>query len=87
MVLIKKTIKSIIKPLKHICNQSLKNGCVPRKMEIAKVIPLFKNGNRNHFTNYRPITLLPQFSKILEKVFDKRLEIFTDKHKLINDEA
>ena len=34
-------------------------------MKIARVIPLFKNGNINEFTNYRPISLLSQFSKIL----------------------
>jgi len=39
----------------------------------AKVIPLYKNGSKHHFTNYRPVSLLPQFSKILEKVFNNRL--------------
>ena len=40
-------------------------------MKIAKVVPLFKSGEKNVFTNYRPISLLPQFSKILEKLYMK----------------
>ena len=41
-------------------------------MKIAKVIPLYKTGDKYHFTNYRPVSLLPKFSKILEKLFADR---------------
>ena len=51
----------------------------------AKVIPLFKSGNKHHFTNNRPVSLLPQFSKILEKLFNNRLDKFIDKHKLLTE--
>ena len=47
-------------------------------MKIARVIPLFKNGNANDFTNYRPISLLSQFSKILEKIFYNRMMSFIE---------
>ena len=47
-------------------------------MKIARVIPLFKNGNANDFTNYRPISLLSQFSKILEKIFHNRMMSFIE---------
>lgn len=53
-------------------------------MKIAKVIPLYKTGNK-HFTNYRPISLLPQFSKIPEKLFNNRLDTFIVKHKFLSD--
>lgn len=85
IALVKQVINNILTPLTHVCNLSLKYGYVPRKMKIAKVIPLFKNGNIHHYTNYRPISLLPQFSKILEKIFDVRLQKFIDKYKLINE--
>ena len=56
-------------PLKHIFNLSLLNGVFPDSMKIARVIPLFQSGNTKEFSNYRPISLLPQFSKILEKMY------------------
>ena len=54
-------------------------------MKIARVIPLFKAGNNNVFTNYRPVSILPQFSKILEKIFNNRLDNFIEKHKILTD--
>ena len=45
-------------------------------MKIAKVIPMFKSGTKTEVTNYRPISLLPQFSKILEKLFLTRINSF-----------
>ena len=67
MCLIKKLIPYIVVPLKHILNLSLQNGVFPDSIKIARVIPLFKSGNTKEFSNYRPILLLPQFSKILEQ--------------------
>ncbi len=82
---VKRVIEGISKPLTHICNLSFQTGQFPNKMKTAKVIPMYKSGNKHHFTNYRPISLLPQFSKILEKAFNDRLCNFLDKHKLLND--
>ena len=42
-------------------------------MKLAKIIPVFKSSDRFKFSNYRPISLLSQFSKILETIFNKRL--------------
>ena len=72
-------IDGITKPFTYICNLSFQTGTFPNKMKIAKVIPLYKSGNKHHFTNYRPVSLLPQFSKILEKLFNNRLDNFIDK--------
>uniref|UniRef100_A0A672GN57 Reverse transcriptase domain-containing protein n=1 Tax=Salarias fasciatus TaxID=181472 RepID=A0A672GN57_SALFA len=54
-------------------------------MKIAKVIPLFKKGNKNDVSNYRPISLLPQLSKILEKLFVIRLNKFIVKHNILSN--
>lgn len=64
---------------------SLQTGKFPTKMKISKVIPVCESGARHQFTNYRPVSLLSQFSKILEKVFVNRLDKFIDKHKILTD--
>ena len=83
MSLIKEIFKFICKPFTDICNKSFLNGVFPDKMKIAKVIPLFKSGENDTFTNYRPVSLLPQFSKILEKLFNNRLEKFLEMNELL----
>ena len=65
--IIQKTIDEIAIPITHIINQSLASGLVPDKLKISKIIPIFKSGNNKHFNNYRPISILPPISKILEK--------------------
>ena len=61
-------INEIISPLTYILNQSLFRGKVPQKMKIAKVIPIFKKGQKDSVNNYRPISLLTSISKILERL-------------------
>ena len=50
-----------MEPITYIVNSSLSTGVVPHGMKIAKVIPIFKNGDRTHFNNYRPISILYGF--------------------------
>ena len=72
----------------HVCSTSFEHGhdgVFPDNMKVAKVVPLFKAGDRSVFSNYRPISLLPQFSKILEKLFNERLDKFIDKFQLLNN--
>ena len=57
----------------HIFNLSLQTGIFPDKLKIARVTPLFKRGEKYELGNYRPISVLPSFSKILEKIMYNRL--------------
>ena len=64
-----------------ICiNKSLETGIVPTVLKQAKIVPLYKSGSKEEATNYRPISLLPVFSKLLEKTvynqFSKYFEQF-----------
>ena len=69
MSLVKNVISDISKPLRHIANKSFSQSCFPEQMKTAKVLQLYKNGDRElFFTNYRPVFLLPQLSKIIEKL-------------------
>ena len=61
-----------------IMNLSISHGIVPDQMKIARVIPLFKAGDQSLFTNYRPVSVLPNFSKFLERmIYDPLFDKFT----------
>ena len=59
--LVKESILPISNPLAHIINQSMTNGIVPINMKLAKVVLIFKSGDKHQFNNYRPISILPAF--------------------------
>ena len=58
-------------------------GSVPKDLKIAKVIPFHKSGDTRCFNNYRPISILPCFSKILEKLVYKRILAHLNKHSIL----
>ena len=62
---------------------SLSQGTVPDKLKVAKVVPVYKKSDRNNVVNYRPIALLPIFSKVLEKIIYKRLNDFLSKKNIL----
>ena len=84
-IVIKQIIHVIVKPLVHICNVSFASGIFPSDLKIAKVIPVFKKGDQHLFQNYRPISLLPCFSKLIETCAAERLYSFlSNSHVLSN---
>ena len=68
-------------PLCLIINESFLSGIFPDRMQLAKVIRLFKNECPMIVSNYRPISLLSVFSKISEKLIYKHLYNFLEVHK------
>ena len=54
----------IFNPLNHIFNISLQTGIFLNGLKIARVSPIFKKGEEFFFSNYRPISVLPYFSKL-----------------------
>ena len=81
--ILKGVISYIVDPLVYILNLSLLNGQVPDNMKIAKVIPLYKKGDKLNVSNYRPISLLSSLSKILEKVVYLRTLNFFKTHNIL----
>ena len=66
-----------------IVNQSFKTGIFPDLCKLATVIPIFKKENPLLCVNYRPISLLPIYNKIFEKIIYKRMYDNLDKNKFI----
>jgi Reverse transcriptase (RNA-dependent DNA polymerase) len=81
--LIKDNVYYLCEPLVYLYNLSLMKGVVPDALKIAKIIPIFKKGDIHLACNYRPISLLSVFNKILEKIVYKRLFDFFLKHKIL----
>ena len=74
---------NIIPPVVHIFNLSLKSGYIPERYTCAKVIPFYKSGVTTEFTNYRPISLLSSFSKLLEKLVARQMFKFINKFNIL----
>ena len=82
--IIKASYSFLVKPLTRIYNLSLHSGVVPDIWKIAKVIPIFKSGDRSDTNNYRPISLLSCFEKVMERLLAKRILSFVRKHKILD---
>ena len=67
-----------------LLNESLVSGVFPDFLKIATVIPIFKSGNREDVSCYRPISIVPLFSKIFESVMSTRIRDFICKSNIIS---
>ena len=65
--------------LTALVNLSIENNCFPDKLKEAQVTPIFKKRDPLMKTNYRPVSVLPIFSKIFEKVYEIQLSEYFDK--------
>ena len=75
----------IAEPLTYLCNISLTKDIFPQELKRANVIPLYKSGNEMSVNNYRPVSVLPVFSKIYEKIVYKRLYDYIVLHNILYD--
>ena len=83
LLILKKVSNILVKPLTILVNKSFENGVFPDCLKIARVTPLHKMGEFSNPTNYRPISSLPFYSKIIEKLMVKRLMSFCKKFSII----
>ena len=65
-------------PLTELINLSFNQGKFPAVLKIASVTPTFKKGDKLDVNNYRPISLISNISKIIEKLIHKRLNSFLE---------
>ena len=76
----------IIAPiLRKLINESLETGCFPSIYSCATVIPLHKSGSKKDMNNYRPISILPTTSKIIEKIVNFQIVNYFDSNLLFSN--
>ena len=83
--LIKLALPAIADSITHIINLSLSTGIFPDRWKEAKVIPLHKAGDLSNTNNYRPISILPVLSKLIEKAVHKHLYAFINDNDIMSE--
>lgn len=82
-ILLKKTKSYLAPQLTNIINYSILQNVFPNQWKCAKVVPIYKKGEKTEFGNYRPISLLPTMSKIIEKVIERRIRQYLQIHNIL----
>jgi exonuclease III len=82
--LLKDGASVIAKPIAHLINLTIRSGEIPLEWKEAKVIPIFKSGKRNEENNYRPISVLPLISKIMERSIQTQLVAFLTENNVLS---
>ena len=85
IILLKHISKPISKYMSDLINLSFLTGTFPDKLKIAKVKPLHKSGKTSEPINYRPISILPSFSKVFEKAAAVRLKKYLLTNNILTD--
>ena len=75
--------KTISEALCKIINDSITRGVFPSRLKYAKVIPIYKNEDLTDPNNYRPITLVSVFNRIIEKLIFRQLKSFLEKRNIL----
>ena len=79
-----KISQKIISPLLgEMFDGSVIEGVFPSTLQLAKVVPIFKNGLETQTNNYRPISLLSPFAKLFEKLISSQLNSFLTRNKVV----
>ena len=83
--ILKPALISLVEQLTFIFNMCFRQGTFPKSWKIATVIPLPKEGDLSQCTNFRPISLLPLPSKVLEQIIHHRVNTFCEENNILNE--
>jgi hypothetical protein len=72
--------------LNYICNKSILSGTSPTRLKYSIIKPIYKEGGRDNVANYRSISLLTAFSKVLERIIYDRLVQHIETNNILTDE-
>ena len=84
--MLKDSAKEIAVPLTHIINLSISTSTFPTNWKVARVTPIYKSGCANDEANYRPISVLPILSRILEKAVYNQLKEYLEENNLLSQQ-
>ena len=82
--LLKIALNVLTPSITYMINKSLESGGFPGTWKNAKVNPIFKAGDKDNKNNYRPISILPTLSKIIEKWTESKFMLYLNKHNLLH---
>lgn len=71
--------------LTKLVNNIFISGIFPQELKISKITPIYKSGQKENMNNYRPISVISVFSKIIEKLLKKRMLAFIDKYIVVDE--
>lgn len=81
----KKVLPTVLLPLTTCINQCLITGVFPESFKLSKVVPIYKKGDKSSPSSYRPISVVPIISKILEKVVKHQVSEFFESNSLFSE--
>lgn len=76
-------VSAITRPITLLCNLCFTHGVFPDLFKKSIIIPIYKSGEKNILSNYRPISLLPTLAKVIEKLLNSRLKSYIEKYKIL----
>lgn len=84
--IIKRNHKYILKPLKHLINLIFEKSLVPKQFKSSIITPIHKAGDKLKISNYRPISVINNFSKIFEKCLKSRIVNFFNLNNILHEQ-
>lgn len=84
IMIVKLALPAVSKIMSYIINNSFKYGIFPESLKMALIKPIFKEGHPEILSNYRPISLLPAFSRVFEMLVSARIINFFNEEELFN---
>lgn len=82
--LIKKHLSSLLDSITYLVNLSIQTNTFPQSWKIAVITPIYKSGDKDQACNYRPISILPVVSKVLEKIVAEQLIEHLENNQLLH---
>lgn len=82
---LKKVETEIATPITYLINRCFETECIPKLLKVGLIKPLYKSGDKLEIINYRPISLISNIAKIIEKILKCRILKFLNRHNIISD--